>query len=165
MLNKIRNELIEKNIKGALIDIYLYPDNSYSIIPLGRSASKEWIGSRVLNYKETGNINDENDRNFANKIYNALNVSYKYEELGIEPSGDMEPKFREEGKKNGFKGYKYLSVTLFAKKDTIEINELKPIDKKGSEWVGKSDTALIIDIDDCTNIYEIIKKYIETQSR
>lgn len=165
MLDKIQNELLERNMRGTLVDVYIYPDNSYSIIPLGRSSSKKWIGSRVLNYKETGNICSESDRDFANKIYNALIVSYKFEEMGIEPSDNMEPKFSEEGKRNGFNGYRYLSVTLFAKTGTIEINELKPIDKKGSEWVGKSDTLISLPIEECTNIKSVLNKYLDKACR
>jgi len=60
MLEKI----IKANVKGASIDMYIYPDFEYSIVPLGRSNRNEWIGSRNLDYK----IEDENSKSYNKTI-------------------------------------------------------------------------------------------------
>ena len=165
MFDLLKDEMLKNDIKGAMVDLYVYPDNTYSIIPLGRAFNKEWIGAKTLNYKETGNFNVDDNDTLMSKIYKSLVVSYNYNNMGIEPSGNMEIKFTKDGKECGFKGYRYISIVLFASKGLIKINELKPIDMKGSEWVGKSDTSISLSTEECKNIKYVLTKYLDENCR
>ena len=165
-LEIIKEELLKKQLKSAAVDILVYPNKDFVIIPRGRSVDNKWIGAKVLNYKEKGNLNKDDEKTFADKIVGCLNVCHDYEKMGVEPTNkDVEPNFNIEGCKNSFKDYHYLSLILFSNTDIIKINSLRPIDKKGSEWVGKSDDAVELTLSDANKIYDNIKKYTNTQCR
>lgn len=158
---QIKNEILNKNLKSAALDILVYPNCEYVIIPRGRSVDKKWIGAKTLNYKETGDLNKDAKKQVIYKILNCLNICFDYESLGINPSNkSIEPRFCVEGAKEGFKGYFYFSLILLAETSIVKVNSLKPVDTKGRDWVGNSNTSEQIDISNFYDVYEILKKYI-----
>lgn len=165
-INEIKKAILDKNQKSVALDMLVYPNGEFVIIPRGRSAEKKWIGAKVLNYKECGDFSKNSKDDVINKILKCLTVAYDYESLGIDPTDkNVEPRFSSDGAKAGFVGYFYLSILLFAATNTVKVNSLKPIDKKGSEWVGKSDTAVEIDDSNFDDIYNVLKKYINILGR
>lgn len=165
-LENIKKQLQNKQLRSAAVDILVYPNKDYVIIPRGRSAEKKWIGAKVLDYKEKGNLNSEDSAQIDNKIIQALDVCCSFAEKGIEPTDkNVEAKFYQEGTKNDFKDYYYVSLIFFANNDTVRVNSLRPVDKKGSEWTAKEDTMTEVSSSDVDSVYNILKKYINVQCR
>ena len=157
-LNVIKEELLKKQLKSASVDILVYPNKDYVIIPRGRSLDKEWVGAKVLNYKEKGNFNEDDIKLFNHKLLECLTISHDYNNKCIKPTNkNLEPNFNAEGSKNNFKDYHYISLIFFSNTDIIRINSLKPIDKKGSEWIGKASSSFELSIDNIDKAYDIIK--------
>jgi hypothetical protein len=163
---KIKNDLVNKNLKSAAVDVLIYPTKDYVIIPRGRSIEKKWIGAKVLDYKEKGNLNSEEKESFDNKLLAALNVCHDFTNIGILPSDkNVEPTFLLDGRKCNFENYYYITIILFSNTNTIMINCLKPIDKKGSEWVANENESTELVITEADKVYENIIRYVNMLTR
>ena len=40
MLEKTMNSLVEKGVRGAALDMYVYPNGEFTIVPLGQSRKR-----------------------------------------------------------------------------------------------------------------------------
>lgn len=166
MFENLLDSLKTKGLRGATLSMYVYPDGKFTIVPFGQSKEKKWIGSRNLEYKIDGDFISMDSNEIINKIIEGLDVSVNYEEKGINAKKDaVDSRFFEEGKKAGFTNYLNLSILLLSQTETIRINSLKPVDKKGEEWVAKTDASTDLSVYNANDLYDSIKKYISTPSR
>jgi len=155
MLEKI----IKANVKGASIDMYIYPDFEYSIVPLGRSNRNEWIGSRNLDYKIKGNFFENNNNEILNKIIEGLYVSINYEAMNIKANkNNVEYNFIESAKKEGFKKHHKISIVLLNKLKILRATDLTCIDINNDVWVGKRENSIEVSIENIEDLINYFEK-------
>ncbi len=161
MLMNIREELINRKLRGATVNVYVYPDMDYVIVPMGQSPTKEWFGFRNIDCLERGNIRVDSEETFMKKLSKSFKVGYDYINMGLKASPkDVEARFIKEGKENNFKNYCYLSLNILSSEEAIQINVMKNKDKKGMEWVGERDSKIVLPLNDSEKIYNCVKKFV-----
>ena len=148
MLEKAMESLIEKGIRGAALDMYVYPSGEFTIVPLGQSSKKEWIGSRNLDFKIKGDFNSLSVESVIEKVDDGLYISVNYEDKGIvAKKTNVEEVFIENARKDNFKNYYKISFVLLAPTKTLRVNSLTCVDKKNDEWVGKRENSVEFALD------------------
>ncbi len=159
MIEEIYNSLVNYGLKGATMELTIYPNKDYVIIPFARDIHKKWFGAQALNYKITGNFFNEDSDEFISNILKCFKVCYDYENQNISlAKKDVDPNFEKEVKKNGLKGFHCFSISLNTTKEVISICELRFIDKNGKETIGKEEDTTLIEITEFNEIYQIIYK-------
>ena len=158
MFEDVIELLKNKGLRGATMDMYVYPSGEFTIVPSGQSSKKEWIGSRNLDFKIKGNFNSMDTNTVIDKIKEGLYVSVNYEEKGIKATKtNVEGVFIENAKKDNFINYNKISFVLLAQANVLRATILTFVDKKGDEWVGKRENSTEFNLNQKIEL----QKYIE----
>ena len=158
MFEKVIESLENKEIRGATLDMYIYPNGEFTIVPSGHSKNREWIGSRNLDYKIKGNLKSMDINSIIDKIEEGLYISVNYDERGIlAKKENVEEKFLENARKEDFKNYYKVSFVLLSQAKKLRVNSLTCVDKKNDEWVAKRENSVEFELSQRKNL----EKYIE----
>ena len=166
MIEEIYNNLVNYGLKGATMELTMYPNKDYVIIPFARDIHKKWFGAQALNYKVTGNFSNEGTNEFVLNVLKCFKVCYDYENQNISlAKKSVDPNFEKEVKKNGIKGFHCFSISLNTAKEVIAICKLRFVDKNGKETIGKEEDTTVIKLSEFNKIYQIIEQKMNISNR
>ena len=161
MIEEIYNDLVAMGLKGATMELTIYPNKDYVIIPFARDIHKKWFGAQALNYKVTGNFLNESTEDFTLKVLNCFKICYDYENLNINlAKKSVDPNFKKEVKRNGLKGFHCFSINLNVMNENICICKLRFTNDSGIETIGKEEDTTSIKFFEFDRVHQIIKEKI-----